>query len=177
MRLSLARPCGAAAVAALLAAAAALLAACGGGPEPPPTSPAAGGPPGADGSAGPGSKAGGKGSGVRRMARRLEEIARGLDPTKNIFINAERAALIRAGIGQNPSRRIELLPIRGTGLHRLPRGSRGAIREFLKALEARPDHLGARWLLNIAAMTLGEYPEGVPAGRSWRTSTATGCST
>ena len=59
-----------------------------------------------------------------------------------------------------------LLPIRGTGLHRLPRGSRGALRELGLALEARPEDLGARWLYNIAAMTLGEYPDGVPA--KWR---------
>ena len=59
-----------------------------------------------------------------------------------------------------------LLPIRGTGLHRLPRGSRGALRELGLALEAKPGNLGARWLLNIASMTLGEYPDGVPA--KWR---------
>jgi hypothetical protein len=59
-----------------------------------------------------------------------------------------------------------LLPIQGTGLHRLPRGSRGALREFGLALEAKPDNLGARWLYNIASMTLGEYPDGVPA--KWR---------
>jgi len=55
-----------------------------------------------------------------------------------------------------------LAPIRGTGVHTLPRGSRSAIREFAAVLEEHPDDLGARWLMNIASMTLGEYPDKVP---------------
>jgi len=55
--------------------------------------------------------------------------------------------------------------IRGTGLHALTRGSRSAIAEFAAVLKDRPDDLGARWLMNIACMTLGEYPDRVPAGR------------
>src|SRR2546428_4508109 len=58
-----------------------------------------------------------------------------------------------------------LVPIRGSGRHTLPRGSRGAIEEFSRVLEERPDDLGARWLMNIAYMTLGEYPDKVP--RRW----------
>src|SRR5256885_1412732 len=52
-----------------------------------------------------------------------------------------------------------LAPIRGTGLHALMRGSRSAIAEFAAVLKDRPDDLGARWLMNIACMTLGEYPD------------------
>ena len=37
------------------------------------------------------------------------------------------------------------------------------MRQFTKYLEKRPEDLGVRWLLNIAAMTLGEYPGAVPA--------------
>src|SRR6059036_1106936 len=59
-----------------------------------------------------------------------------------------------------------LVPIKGTGLHTVTRGSRSAIREFTAVLETRPDDLGARWLMNIATMTLGEYPDKVPA--KWR---------
>jgi len=111
MRLSPARRRMTTAAATFLAAAAAvLLAGCGDGSEPPSAPPGAGGPPDAGGSAGPESKAGGKGSGVRRMAERLDEITRGLDPKRNIFINSERAALIKTVIEQNPSQRIELLP-------------------------------------------------------------------
>ncbi len=55
-----------------------------------------------------------------------------------------------------------LVPIRGSGLHTLPRGSRGAIEQFSRLLAEQPDNLGARWLMNIAYMTLGEYPDKVP---------------
>jgi hypothetical protein len=54
-----------------------------------------------------------------------------------------------------------LLPIRGGGIHRLPRGSRGAIELLSTLLRQDPKDLRARWLLNIAHMTLGEYPDKV----------------
>ncbi len=56
-----------------------------------------------------------------------------------------------------------LLPIRGDGVHKIQRGSRLAQQELLGLLEEFPDDLEYRWLLNIAAMTLGEYPDKVPA--------------
>jgi tetratricopeptide (TPR) repeat protein len=40
--------------------------------------------------------------------------------------------------------------------------SKQAIQYFQKYLEQRPDDLEVRWLLNLAYMTLGEYPSGVP---------------
>ena len=42
-----------------------------------------------------------------------------------------------------------------------PTGSRLAIKHFTEYLERFPDDLEARWLMNIAHMTLGEYPQGV----------------
>jgi len=54
-----------------------------------------------------------------------------------------------------------LMPIRGTGVHQIQRGSRKSL-EFLTAqLNEFPEDLKARWLLNLAFMTLGEYPEQV----------------
>jgi hypothetical protein len=55
-----------------------------------------------------------------------------------------------------------LLPISKEGVHKLPRGSRGAIDELTELLNRDENDLEAKWLLNIAYMTLGEYPEGVP---------------
>jgi hypothetical protein len=55
-----------------------------------------------------------------------------------------------------------LFPLSAAARHRLPRGSRGAIAQFEEQLRQNPEDLGARWLLNIAYMTLGEYPEKVP---------------
>ena len=60
-----------------------------------------------------------------------------------------------------------ILPIRGDGIHRDPEGSQWAIPYFELVLrQTRPDsglHLTSRWLLNIAYMTLGRYPDRVPA--------------
>ncbi len=42
------------------------------------------------------------------------------------------------------------------------RGPRAAIASYTANLEKQPDDLGARWLLNIAYMLTGEYPEKVP---------------
>ena len=58
-----------------------------------------------------------------------------------------------------------LLPILGGGVHQNPRGSRGAIRVLLDLLATQPTPY-AVWLLNLASMTLGEYPDQVP--EQWR---------
>jgi hypothetical protein len=54
-----------------------------------------------------------------------------------------------------------LMPIQGSGLHQSTEGSINAMREFGEILEMRPKNLEASWLLNIAAMTLDRYPDGV----------------
>ena len=59
-----------------------------------------------------------------------------------------------------------LYPIKGGGVHVERRGAEGAFRELTAALEKDPNDLKSRWLLNIAAMTLGKYPEDVP--EKWR---------
>ncbi len=56
-----------------------------------------------------------------------------------------------------------LAPIAPAGYHQLTRGSRAASNILLEELSKHPEDLRARWLLNIAAMTLGEYPNKVPA--------------
>jgi FG-GAP-like repeat/ASPIC and UnbV/PPIC-type PPIASE domain len=43
-----------------------------------------------------------------------------------------------------------------------PAGSEKAVQHFLAYLEQKPDDLEVRWLLNLAYMTLGRYPGGVP---------------
>jgi len=55
-----------------------------------------------------------------------------------------------------------LLPLRPAAFHKLPRGSRGAAALFEEQLKEDPNDLLSRWLLNIAYMTLGEYPQKVP---------------
>ena len=55
-----------------------------------------------------------------------------------------------------------IFPLAPEAVHLKPAGSREAIRRFTSYLNARPDDLGVRWLLNIAYMTLAEYPDKVP---------------
>ena len=60
-----------------------------------------------------------------------------------------------------------IIPIRGGGIHARPESARKAIEYLTAALENSSTrskiHLRARWLLNIAYMTIGEFPEKVPA--------------
>jgi hypothetical protein len=55
-----------------------------------------------------------------------------------------------------------IFPLAASAVHRRPAGSREAIRHFSAYLERCPDDQGVRWLLNVAYMTLGEYPDRVP---------------
>ena len=56
-----------------------------------------------------------------------------------------------------------LFPIQNAGIHNNQTGSRAATTYLNKLLHRHPEHVAARWLLNIACMTLGEYPDRVPA--------------
>ncbi|MEO6597144.1 MAG: CRTAC1 family protein [Planctomycetota bacterium] len=62
-----------------------------------------------------------------------------------------------------------ILPLHGGALHTQKEGSTNAIPCFEEVMaNSAPDdywHLSARWLLNIAHMTLGTYPDGVPEDR------------
>jgi hypothetical protein len=56
-----------------------------------------------------------------------------------------------------------LFPIKGKGIHLNTDGSKKAIAIYTKILKVFPDDLQSRWLLNLAYMTLDEYPKNVPA--------------
>src|SRR5690606_19393151 len=55
-----------------------------------------------------------------------------------------------------------ILPIKGMGVHEDRSGSQLAIEAYTEVLRNNPADLESRWLLNIAYMTLGEYPDKVP---------------
>ena len=54
-----------------------------------------------------------------------------------------------------------LFPLRQKAFHLLPRGSQGAVAMFSAHLAEYPNDYSTRWLLNLAHMTLGEYPDKV----------------
>ncbi|MDX1390553.1 MAG: VCBS repeat-containing protein, partial [Acidobacteriota bacterium] len=59
-----------------------------------------------------------------------------------------------------------IVPIRAGGVHVNQEGSANAIDAFLEVLRLTPpdsvEHVAAKWLVNIAAMTVGRYPDDVP---------------
>lgn len=105
-----------------------------------------------------------------RAARHFES-ARDLDPSAP----PDHLANLEALIGVAHLRRGEadncvaccneascIYPLAPSAIHQQPDGSRAAIRHFLAYLEKRPEDRGVQWLLNVAAMTVGEYPGAVP---------------
>jgi hypothetical protein len=57
-----------------------------------------------------------------------------------------------------------IFPIDPAAVHRDKAGSREAVKWLTTYLEQWPGDLRVIWLLNIAEMTLGEYPDKLPAG-------------
>ncbi|MCU0368289.1 MAG: CRTAC1 family protein [Cyclobacteriaceae bacterium] len=55
-----------------------------------------------------------------------------------------------------------IFPIQGAGIHQDNAAAKNSVKHFEEALRALPDDLETRWLLNIAYMTLGLYPDSVP---------------
>lgn len=56
-----------------------------------------------------------------------------------------------------------VFPIKDDGVHKLQTGSKKAIFLYEQLLDENPRDLESMWLLNIAHMTLGDYPKGVGA--------------
>ena len=56
-----------------------------------------------------------------------------------------------------------IMPIRGSGIHRDKSGASAAIKIYHKLLTINPNEYVYRWLLNLAYMIKGEYPDGVPS--------------
>jgi tetratricopeptide (TPR) repeat protein len=63
---------------------------------------------------------------------------------------------------RNPGERC-LFPISSQVRYAQTASSKKAVEYFLKYLEHKPAALDVKWLLNLAYMTLGEYPSGVPS--------------
>jgi len=103
-------------------------------------------------------------------AEREFEAAREFEPKDDDLVRANYEALL--GLAALRRGEVEncvaccneascIFPLAPSAVHRQPSGSREAMRRFTAYLDKRPEDLGVRWLLNVAAMTLGEYPDKV----------------
>src|SRR5262249_26557182 len=105
------------------------------------------------------------------MAQALETDVRAHDPDgwvryRTRVLMLEALAHLRRAEDDNchlaNTRDACLFPIAGGGVHRRREGATAAVRVLDEVLRLEPDNLRARWLLNVAHMTLGTYPGGVP---------------
>jgi tetratricopeptide (TPR) repeat protein len=92
----------------------------------------------------------------------LNEVARALPYMEELL---GIAYLHQSGIAndvyRDPGERC-LFPIRPEFKYRKTADSEKAIRHFLAFLKQKPDDIEVKWLLNLAYMTLGTWPAGVP---------------
>jgi hypothetical protein len=96
---------------------------------------------------------------ARSLCNKYDAMAR---KTLYTFIYLQGVAAMRIGENENC---IEcrgesscILPISPAAVHAIPTGSRLAIQHFTEYLRQFPNDLEVRWLLNLAHMTVGEYP-------------------
>src|SRR6188768_442235 len=96
-----------------------------------------------------------------QMQKIIAENIQGMDRIKVLLALAYLRGGERMNCIRNHSAETCILPIRGDGIHKIPTGSRNAARIYEELVKENPQNLEYRWLLNIAYMTLGEYPAGV----------------
>ncbi len=106
---------------------------------------------------------------IREIESLMEDsgLAESVSPESKPLFELLAVAYLRLGEQRNrvPNRSpgASILPLTEGAVHSEPEGSRRAISLYVQILLAYPRDLQARWLLNIAHMTLGTYPDGVPA--------------
>lgn len=103
---------------------------------------------------------------VQQLEFLSQRLSDPYDPSTIILMKKLAISYLRLGEKQNcvTNHTAEscLLPIRGTGIHKDQSNSRNAITILNKILEKEPMDFESRWVLNIAYMTVGEYPTQVP---------------
>ncbi len=98
----------------------------------------------------------------------LQQNNLGLDSaSKRIFYSTIGITFMRHGeienCVKNHNHESCFIPIKGGGIHQLPFGSSNAIKQYEASLKEFPVDYETQYLLNLAYMTLGEYPGKVPA--------------
>ena len=87
-------------------------------------------------------------------------------PHQKPFFDMLAVAYMRLGEQQNcldnAAANICILPLKGAARHIKQDGARGAIERYTKLLRQYPDDRGSQWLLNLAYLQVGHYPDSVP---------------
>ena len=90
-----------------------------------------------------------------------------IDPQTKVLFDFLALSWMRLGEQENcrvsPAANVCILPLAGAAKHQLQEGARKSISVYKALLFNFPDDLGSRWLLNIAYMAIGGYPDSVPA--------------
>lgn len=98
--------------------------------------------------------------GVNGMSNRY------IDPQKKILFDFLALSWLRLGEQENcqsnPAANVCILPLDGAARHEKQEGARKAISVYKAILHNFPNDLGSRYLLNIAYMAVGGYPDSVP---------------
>lgn len=88
-------------------------------------------------------------------------------PHQKPFFDLLGVAYMRLGEQQNclgdAAANICILPLAGGARHSKQGGARHAIERYTKLLRQYPDDRGSQWLLNLAYLQVGTYPDSVPA--------------
>ncbi len=100
------------------------------------------------------------------LVRALRLSTDRIDPQAKIIFDFLAMSWLRLGEDENcltnASADACILPFTPAALHKDQEGARRAIALYKMLLRDYPDDLGSRWLLNIAYVAIGAYPDSVP---------------
>ncbi len=103
---------------------------------------------------------------LEQTGRALRERGIGVGRDTKRFFDSLAMAYLRLGEDENCCAHFNeescLFPIKGKAVHTNRRGSESAIAILKEILDSFPQDYQSRYLLNLAYMTLGDYPDKVP---------------
>ena len=89
-----------------------------------------------------------------------------MTPQGKLAFDLIALAYLRLGEQENclgsPAANVCILPLEGAARHTQQEGARQAIARYTQILRQFPDDRGSQWLLNIAYLAIGGYPDSIP---------------
>jgi len=89
-----------------------------------------------------------------------------MTPQTKPFFDLLALAYLRLGEQENcidnPAANVCILPLEGGARHLRQEGAREAIAQYTELLRHFPDDHGSKWLLNMAYLAIGGYPDSIP---------------